>query len=115
MYQKSYEIIARESPLNYRNIEREAIIGAIAALQNGLHKGPESIETVKAISLLQNIWSILLVDLLSDDNKLPDDLRAKLISVGLWVQKELDKLRTGETINFNAIIDINVIIADGLS
>lgn len=41
-----------------------------------------------ALSKTAQMWSILIGDLALDANGLPDDLKARLISLGLWAQRE---------------------------
>ena len=44
-----------------------------------------------------------------------EDLRAQLISIGIWMMKEIERLRTGATASFADLIEINAIIRDGLA
>ena len=48
------------------------------------------------------------------DDELDVALKANLISVGFWILRESDKIRKGESDNFEGIIDISSIIRDGL-
>ena len=41
-----------------------------------------------ALGKVSQLWSILINDLALDGNGLPDDLKARLISLGLWAQRE---------------------------
>ena len=43
-----------------------------------------------ALEKTHRLWSILVRDLGSPGNALPPDLRANLISLGLWAQRECD-------------------------
>ncbi|WP_439597945.1 flagellar biosynthesis regulator FlaF [Falsiroseomonas sp.] len=43
-----------------------------------------------ALEKTHRMWSILINDLGSPGNKLPAELRGRLISLGLWAQKETD-------------------------
>ena len=53
-----------------------------------------------------------MIDLVSDPtNSLPDNLRASIISVGLAVQREMDRERP----NFEFLIGVNENMAAGLS
>lgn len=114
MYQRSYYEIANNSPLNYRKIEREAILRSIRDLENSLQSGPCSVETIKACAIIQQIWALFLSDVISDDNQLPVELRARIISIGLWIQRELTEIISGRSSNFSGITEIMSIIADGL-
>jgi len=43
-----------------------------------------------AIEKTHRLWSILIRDLGSPGNALPADLRGRLVSLGLWAQRECD-------------------------
>ena len=114
MYKKAYNEIANNSPLSFRKIERESILRSIKDLEDALQSGPGSVETVKACALIQKIWTILIADVMSDDNELPIELRARIISIGLWIQRELSEIMAGRSNNFSSVADVMKIIADGL-
>jgi flagellar protein FlaF len=52
-----------------------AAAGALPARATALHK-------------THQLWSLLLADLLSPGNALPAELRGRLVSLGLWAQRE---------------------------
>ena len=81
-------------------------IGALKAARNG-----EAIPRVRALSDNRRLWSTVN-DLMRDpQNSLPPDLRASILSVGLAVQREMDR----DTPDFEFLIAINENIAAGLS
>ncbi|RUU61172.1 flagellar biosynthesis regulator FlhF, partial [Mesorhizobium sp. M2C.T.Ca.TU.009.01.2.1] len=53
-------------------------------------------------------------DLGSSDNALPKELRANLISIGLWLLRETEDIRQGRTNNFEGLIEVSQIIRDGI-
>jgi|688.fasta_scaffold1183738_1 flagellar protein FlaF len=114
MYNKSYAIIAQESPQHYRRVERALLEQAIDELRSACIHGSMSVEMFKATARLRRIWSALISDLSNENNALPDELRASLISIGIWIQKELDKIDAGKSDNYSGIIEINQIIVNGL-
>ena len=63
---------------------------------------------------LRRLWTIFLDDLKDPNNELPDQLRAGIISIGIWMMKEIDRARTGVTDDLAPMIEINEIIRDGL-
>ncbi len=73
-----------------------------------------SVESIKANARMRRLWSVLMSDLANDDNALPNELRASLISIGIWVQRELENIDAGKSDNFAGVIEINQMIADGL-
>jgi flagellar protein FlaF len=115
MYEFAYKEIVDESPQAMRAQERRALDQVIGLLRSAASVGPGSREAVTALFQLQRLWAIFLEDLRSADNKLPSPLRAGIISIGIWVNREIDRVRTGATQDLNPLIEINQIIRDGLS
>lgn len=114
MYQFSYAEIAQESFASARHRERDAFDRSLESLQKAEVAGPQTREAVEAIHLTRSLWSILVEDLASPENQLPEDLRGSLISIGLWVMRETDAIRLGRQKSFAALIDITTSIRDGL-
>jgi flagellar biosynthesis activator protein FlaF len=115
MYQQRYAEIAIESAQSARQREKEALQNAISKLAVAKNKGPLTPESFEATDFIRRLWSIFISDLGSDENGLPTELRASLISIGFWVRREADAIDRGESSNFEGLIDINQIIADGLA
>jgi flagellar protein FlaF len=115
MYQFSYAEIVDESPREMRAREREAMDQAIHLLRVARDKGPGARETAEALLYLRRLWSIFLEDLRNPGNELSQQLCAGLISIGIWMNKEIDRVRTGQTNDLTAIIEINEIIRNGLA
>lgn len=115
MYQQSYAKIVNDSPQTARAREREALQEAISRLEIARATGPLTPEAFEATDFVRRLWSIFISDLSNDENGLPTELRASLISIGLWIRKESDLIDRGESENFEGIIDINRLIADGLN
>jgi flagellar protein FlaF len=57
---------------------------------------------------------IFIDDLNDPNNELPDQLRAGIISIGIWMMKEIDRVRDGLTNDLTPMIEINEVIRDGL-
>jgi flagellar protein FlaF len=114
MYKFSYEETLSESGGRKRENERLALEQSIAMLRSAEKAGPSSREAVDAICFLNRLWSFLLEDLVRPENALPDDIRAKLISIGIWMLKEAEAISNGRSRNFNGLIDVSNVIAEGL-
>jgi flagellar protein FlaF len=97
-----------------REREKLAFDRAIRLLEEAAGKGTGSVEGPEALTFVQRLWSILIDDLLSPENGLPEALRAELVSIGLWIMKESDLILQGRSDNYRALIDINSMIRDGL-
>jgi flagellar protein FlaF len=114
MYQQLYAETAEDSPKNARAKERAALEVAIEKLAVAKVRGARTPESFEATSYLRRLWTIFLLDLSNGENALPDRLRASLISIGLWVRREADLIDRGDSANFDALIEVNQLIADGL-
>lgn len=115
MYQQRYAEIADDSSLNARGRERKALEIAIEKLRAAKAGGPQSPESFDATNYLRRLWTIFLLDLSNEENGLPETLRASLISIGLWVRREADQVDSGASANYDGLIAINQLIADGLA
>jgi flagellar protein FlaF len=92
-----------------REQEADVFRRANAALRAAREKGP--IPRVRALADNRRLW-ITVLDLLRDPaNALPAGLRASIISVGLAVQRELER----DEPDLEFLIAINESIAAGLS
>jgi len=67
-------------------------------------------------ALLDNLklWSALKFDLASANNALPPALRASLMSIAIWVERQTSEITGGETGALD-LVDVNRSILDGLA
>ncbi|KQT82448.1 flagellar biosynthesis regulator FlaF [Aurantimonas sp. Leaf443] len=114
MYQFSYAEVNEDSSATARDRERQALDHAIALLERVEGKSTRSREAIEAIYVTRNLWTILIEDLANAENQLPNELKANLISIGLWVMRETEAIRMGRTDSFAAIADVTRTIRDGL-
>ena len=71
-------------------------------------------EAIEAIHFMNRVWTSFIEDLGSSDNALPKELRANLISIGLWLLREAEEVRQGRSNNFEGLIEVSQIIRDGI-
>jgi flagellar biosynthesis activator protein FlaF len=114
MYQFSYAEIIEDGPQEARQRERQAMERAIELLELGREKGVKSHEAAESLDYMNNLWRILIEDLAQPENDLPEPLRAELISIGIWITREIKLMRIGHSDNFSGLIEICTIIRDGL-
>jgi flagellar protein FlaF len=114
MYDRLYKEFARDSQAAARRRERALIEHAIEKLEIAKKCGARSVEAFDALSFLRQLWTAFIVDLADDGNALPTTLRASLISIGLWIRKEIDRIESGQSENFDGLIEINQMIVGGL-
>ncbi|MFZ2102394.1 MAG: flagellar biosynthesis regulator FlaF, partial [Oricola sp.] len=79
-----YAEIEEDSPGQARERERQLFDRSIELLEKAKEAGVNSFACVEAIHFTMRLWTMLLEDLASDDNALPKELRANLISIGVW-------------------------------
>lgn len=114
MYQMSYEDVMEDGGVNGR--EREAILfeRCIALLTKVKEKDFEINAAVEAGIFVDKFWFFLVEDLSNPDNLLNNELKAGLFSIGVYMIKEMKRLRSGERIDLDNIIAVLKTIRDGL-
>jgi flagellar biosynthesis activator protein FlaF len=115
MYYQLYEEVAEEASNKIRDNERRAFRHSINLLLVAQKSGARSKECVEALFFLSRLWGVLLEDLASPENALPDQLRAKLISIGIWLLRYAEEVRTGKQSDLQPMIDISDSIQAGLA
>jgi flagellar protein FlaF len=114
MYQFSYADIQTDSVADAKDRERQLLTRSIDMLVAARAVGRDSMEAIEAIHFLNRVWTSLIEDLGSPDNALPKELRANLISIGLWLLREAEDVRQGRSDNFDGLIEVSEIIRDGI-
>ncbi|WP_299866102.1 flagellar biosynthesis regulator FlaF [uncultured Hoeflea sp.] len=114
MYQFSYADVQEDGVAEAREREREAINHSITLLKAAKANGLESRDAIEAVYFVSRLWVRFVEDLASPENELEQELKANLISIGIWIIKEAEKIRQRQSDNFQGIIDISIIIRDGL-
>lgn len=114
MYQFSYAEIQTDSIADARDRERQLLDRSIDLLKAAQERGANSLQAIEAIHFTNRIWATFMEDLGSAENELPKDLRANLISIGLWLMREGEAIRQGRSTNFEGMIEVSQIIRDGI-
>ncbi len=114
MYEFAYNEVIEDSRQTMRASERAAMDRVIAMLRAAQDKGPQSRERIEALFYLKRLWTIFLDDLNDPNNELPGQLRAGIISIGIWMMKEIERVRGRLTDDLTPMIEINELIRDGL-
>jgi len=114
MYEFAYNEVVEESRAAMRARERAAMDRVVGMLREAQEKGPLSRERIDALFYLRRLWMIFLDDLNDPNNELPNQLRAGIISIGIWMMKEIDRVRSRATDDLAPMIEINEIVRDGL-
>lgn len=114
MYQFSYAEVQTDSVADAKDRERQLLTHSIDLLIAAREHGPKSMQAVEAVHFLLRLWTTLIQDLGNPENELPDELRANLISIGLWLMREAEEVRQGRSTNFEGLIEVSQIIRDGI-
>lgn len=114
MHQFSYAEVQQDDVAESKDRERQVLDRSIALLNKAQFAGPRSRDAIEAIYFTNRLWIRFIEDLNSPENELDAQLRANLISVGLWILRECDKIRKGQSENFQGVVEISSIIRDGL-
>lgn len=114
MYKFNYADVLEDTNQSARQDEATAIEQSIEMLKAAEAAGPRSREAIEALFHVRRLWALLIEDLASPDNDLPDSLRADLISVGIWIMRQSENIRTGNSDDFKGLIDVSAIIVAGL-
>ncbi|MGN6305102.1 MAG: flagellar biosynthesis regulator FlaF [Mesorhizobium sp.] len=114
MYQFSYADIQTDSVADAKERERQLLTRSIEMLTAAAAAGTQSMEAIEALHFTNRVWTSFVEDLGSDDNALPKELRANLISIGLWLLRETEDIRQGRAENFEGLIEVSQIIRDGI-
>lgn len=114
MYMRVYEQVAEDTSERIRNNEVRAIEHSIQLMRKAESSGMASRDLVEAVFFVNRLWGVLMEDLASRDNELSEELRAKLISIGIWVLRTTEDIRQNKVKSFDALISISQTIAAGL-
>lgn len=110
----AYDEILEESAGESRSREREAMRASIEAMEEADRNPGDPAARANAIFLTSRLWSALLEDLASADNGYPDELKAQIISIGIFVLRQCEALRSDTEKDFAAIAEISRILEEGL-
>lgn len=72
-------------------------------------------EVAAAVDWNRRLWLALQADLVHQDNKLPERLRAQLISLAIWVGKHSTKVIRMQQADVQPLINVNRSIMEGLA
>jgi flagellar biosynthesis activator protein FlaF len=114
MYRFSYSEILEDAPQLARERERMAFDRALHLLRTVEARGERGPERTAAIGFVQDLWNVLLTDLLNPENALPDGLKADLVSIGTWAMRETGEALRAPERSLAALIEVNTSIRDGL-
>ena len=109
---KNYQSVQRavEDPRSTEYRLFGQVTGALIDAKTGNAKGAPLVE---AVDWNKRLWRTLAADCMDDRNTLTQDVRAKIISLSLWVAK-YSRSVTREKAPLDPLIEINRTIMQGL-
>jgi flagellar protein FlaF len=100
-----------ESP---RDIEYRLFGQVTRALMAAAEMDPADITgRMDALDWNRRLWSVLAADCAAEGNRLPETLRASIVSLSLWVSRHTSAIMRNEA-GFQPLIDVNKMIMQGL-
>ena len=114
MYQSSYAEVLEDDQSEARCVEVMALDRVVVLLRAAAAIPRPSREGIEALHYTRQLWMIFIQVLGSPENALPQEVRASLISIGIWVLKEAEAIRLETSTNYAGIADVCAMIRDGL-
>ena len=115
MYQSSYAEVLEDNAATTRRDEHDALDRAVELLKAAKASAPRSSAEHLALTYVNQLWAFFIKSLAAPDNDLPKPLRASLMSIGLGVLAEANRIELGQSRDFDGIADICGIVRDGLA
>jgi len=108
-YKKAQTSAERPSQVEYRLMAQ-----VTNALIQAQERGLKDIQMIEALDWNRRMWSTFSSDCGTEGNQLPDQLRASIISLSIWVSRHSSAVMRG-TEKIDDLIDINRTIMEGLA
>jgi len=70
-------------------------------------------ELISALSRNRRLWQVLALDCSDNNNALPIETRAGIISLSMWVER-LSRAAINENADIEALVSVNTTIMEGL-
>jgi flagellar protein FlaF len=101
--------------LTPREVEAMAFTKAALLLEEAKGKSKNVDEYAKALRFNHLLWTIIQADLTDPANQLPDEIKANVMSLSIFVDKQTTKaLRSSDPRELDILININRNLAAGL-
>ena len=114
MFNHAYSEAIEDEQGEARAQEQQAIADSIAAMEQSDLEPSHVGKRVEAIYFVVRLWSHLLNDLASGENASAPELKAGIISIGIFILRHVEKMRKDTTLTFAPVIEISNTILAGL-
>ena len=117
MSQNKIEAYAQtqKSSMPPREVEAMAFTKAAIMLQDAKKDLDDYDTYAAALKFNQLLWTIIQADIIDEANQLPDQLKANILSLSIFVDKQtVTALSDTDAQHLDSLIDINKNLAEGL-
>ena len=114
MFVEAYKDITADDQSQERSSESEILTRTIVSMEASDSDPNNLMLRIKTLHFVRDVWTYFLNDLASDENVTPNELKASLFSIGIFILKHLEKMRADKSSNFDPLIEISKIIRKGL-
>jgi len=115
MFRLQYAEASEDDQKDARERERMALDHSIALMEQAKASGNSPAESTQAILFTSKLWTVLIEDLANADNGLPKQLKAQIISIGIWILRELESMRADHSKSFDDLLAVSKAIRDGIT
>jgi flagellar protein FlaF len=111
---KAYEQ-SQNANLTPRAIEATALTKAAVMLEEAKNNESDMDAFKKAVRFNHLLWTIIQADITEEENKLPDEIKANIMSLSIFIDKQTTKaLQDSSHAVLQSMIDVNKNLAAGL-
>lgn len=114
MHRLEYAEVFEDDQVVARERERIALDQSIAMMERAQSAHSAPIDRTKAVYFTNKLWTILIEDLANPDNGLAKELRAQIISIGIWILRELESISNDRSRPFTDVIEVSKAIRNGI-
>ena len=105
----------QKSTMSPREVEAMAFTKAALMLEEAKHNTDDYDSYASALKFNQLLWTIIQADIVDKENELPPQLKANILSLSIFVDKQTVKaLADTRTRHIDSLININKNLAEGL-
>ena len=115
-YNRAIKNTATPRDVEYRLLGQvtSALMKAQAQIHDARGKPTAMAEVMDALNWNNQVWDTFVEDVGTEGNQLPRELRAAIVSLGIWVSRETGLVSSGEG-DIEALISVNKAIMRGLN
>ncbi|MFK7901902.1 MAG: flagellar biosynthesis regulator FlaF [Nitratireductor sp.] len=114
MFNYAYSETSEGDQGEARSQEYQALVHTIVMMEGADASPQDGVKRIQAIYDSAQVWTALLQDLASQDNHYTNELKAGIISIGIYILKHLQRMRDDKTLTFATVIELTNTIKEGL-